>query len=182
MTYFHLDAGCKFTAKGEEFLVKQKMRLFELNNWSRLKQVLVMGGVMLGVSLAPIKVQAQEIFTLSRELAVCKMNCGHFKVEDCQNKNERNVTSIAITNAKRFTMSGRGLAEASTEFSPGRVTMVFEGKDGKIVEKEQVIPAKSSKTFSVEMPLTKVQNGTLTIYLRVSDWCTSLEKLKVLQE
>ncbi|MBF0136432.1 MAG: hypothetical protein HQL65_09350 [Magnetococcales bacterium] len=148
----------------------------------QLKQVLVIGVVILGVSFAPIKGHAQEIFVLQEQFSVCKVNCTQFTAKNCENKNEREVISLPIKDANKLTVSGRGLAEAQSDNSPGRVTMVFEGEDGKILEREQVIPAKSSKTFSVKMPLAKKQSGSLTIHLRVSDWCTSLERLKVVQE
>ena len=120
------------------------------------------------------------IYELKNEVAVCKVKCRSFGVYDCQNRNEREIVNLNVANVKRLLIKGRGLAEASTSYSDGRITAEFESNDGLVSERgEAIIKCKSSRNFKIDLPFKSNQSGELTLYLRVSDWCTSLTKLKV---
>jgi len=121
------------------------------------------------------------IYQLEKEIAVCKVNCHSFGNYDCQNKNEREIVSLNVSKVKQLFIKGRGLAEASTCYSHGRISAEFESNDGKVSKQgEGVIQCKSSGKFTISLDFETVQSGELTIYLRVSDWCTALTKLKVI--
>ena len=121
------------------------------------------------------------IYTLNSGIAVCKVNCSSFVSYDCQNKNEREVVNLRISNAKKLLIKGRGIAEASTCYTDGRITAEFESDDDLVSKKgEAVIPCKSSGNFKIHLNFDSVQSGNLSLYLRVSDWCTALTNLKVI--
>ena len=118
----------------------------------------------------------------SSGMAVCKENCKDLGVADCENSTERKITATPIEGTS-ITIKGRGMADANSCYSDGRVTAEFESKDGKVSKHgEAVIKCKSSNNFTIEIPLESLSTGELTVYSKVSDWCTTVKALKVFVE
>lgn len=120
------------------------------------------------------------VYELANEIAACKINCSSLGVPDCEDEEEREIEILKIRNVARLLIKGRASAEASTSYSNGSITAKFESTDGAMSEHgKAVIQARSSQNFTINMPLSKKQNGSLTLYLHVSDWCTAVSKLTV---
>jgi hypothetical protein len=135
-----------------------------------------------GTDKAPVTKGATPlvVYDLANTIAACKVNCSSLGVPDCRNQNEREIASLKVNNVSRLLVKGRASAEASTTYSNGSITVEFESTDGAVSEHvEAVIPARSSKNFSIDMPFSTKQDGNVTLYLRVSDWCTAVSKLTV---
>lgn len=122
------------------------------------------------------------VYELPSEMAVCKVNCKDLAVADCKNSTERKIIATPIQGTT-IIIKGRGASDATSCYSDGRVTAEFESKDGKVSKHgEAVIQCKSSNNFTIQMPLESLSTGELTVYSKVSDWCTTIKELKVLVE
>nr|VFJ53123.1 MAG: hypothetical protein BECKFM1743C_GA0114222_101194 [Candidatus Kentron sp. FM]VFJ60565.1 MAG: hypothetical protein BECKFM1743A_GA0114220_102674 [Candidatus Kentron sp. FM]VFK12985.1 MAG: hypothetical protein BECKFM1743B_GA0114221_102634 [Candidatus Kentron sp. FM] len=132
-------------------------------------------------SMGAIADQMKEIHRISKPIAVCKVNCDSFGPYDCEEGYEREIDPFEIENARGILIEGRALARADTCFANGSISADFESETDSSASKQvdETIPCKSSHKFKIDMPFEQMQTGELTLYLRVSDWCTALTKLSI---
>lgn len=138
----------------------------------------VSGGTL--VSLVHAESPSTLVYTLVKEVGVCKENCRHSGVRDCVNRNERRVVTVPISKpASRILIDGRATADASSVYSDGTVSAVFQSESGMKKNKGINIPARSSISFQMGFDLETPSRGSVKIYLGVSDWCTYLTEMEV---
>lgn len=122
------------------------------------------------------------IYSLEKKIASCRKNCKDLGALDCVESTGRTIISKQINDAKIIIIEGRSCTHGQTCNNDGRFDAIFRDDEGNKYENHVNIECRSCENIDMKFDLKKGSSGTLKLYLKTSDWCTSLEELTVFQK